>query len=318
MKAYLWRAFCPQTLKFISMIRIFTTIAFALLITSSFAQEAQSNINAEWISNKKVAFIGFDEVFTQQSKADISDKWNLGALLDPRQSRANQNVIIDTNVVVIAPAIFMNDGDSLLGIFAFQGGKKWNSVAKAKNGMMIWPMNDQYLARVIIDNDKFVPHLLVTYLTAVNDLLNWNLSTQDSEVLSNKMQEGEWVGDKRILHVDSMNLIKKAKRTTFESLKIKNLKVVKNDNLKFALRSAKTDAYYLDRRIVMIDKQRVAITYLYKLNNGLSAFYVDVLPERLSGEITEEYLKFLTQPIPPKGGLDPKFQKRDIKGCLRY
>ncbi|MBI1266964.1 MAG: hypothetical protein GC193_05975 [Cryomorphaceae bacterium] len=300
------------------MIRIFSTIAFALILLPSFAQEVQSNINAEWINSKKVAFIGFDDVFTQQSKADIADKWNLGTVLDPRQTRANQNVIIDTNVVIVAPVMFMNDGDSLLGIFAFQGSKKWNSVAKAKNGMMMWPAKVPFLARVIIDKDKFVPHMLVTYLASVNDLLNWNLSTQDSEVLSIKMQEGEWVGDKRMLYVDSLNLTQKTKRTNFKALNIKNLKIVKNDNLKLALRDRKTDAYYLDRKVITVNGKRESITYLYSLNNGLAAFYIDALPERISGEITDEYLKFLTQPIPPKGGLDPKFQKRDINYCLRY
>lgn len=278
----------------------------------------QPKINADWIKDKKVAFIGFDDVFTEKSKEEIANKWNVGTILDPRQKRANQNVIVDTNVVVVAPVIFINDGDSILGITAFQGNKKWKTPTTNKKGVMLWPKEEMFLARVIVDNEKFNAHMLVTYICAVNDLLNWNLSTQDPEILSKKLQEGEWVGTDRIMYVDSMNLIKKQKKTTFNQLKIRNVKVIKYDNLKLELRNPKTDAYYLDRRVIVVEKQRVAITYLYSLNNGLVSFYTDVLPERVSGELTEEYFRFLVQPLPPKGGLDPKFQKRDIPECRRY
>lgn len=300
------------------MNRILSIVVFCHSLYIANAQEVQKNINPDWINQKKIAFIGLDDMLTQQAKANLAQNWNVGQVLDPRQRRADQNVVIDTNVVIIAPAMFMNDGDSLLGIFAFQGEPKWKTIPKTKNGLMMWSSKDKFIGRIIIDKEKFQSHMVQTYIMALNDLLNWNLSSQDPKTLAVKMQEGEWVGANRVLFADTMNLLKKTKKTSLQNIKDKNFKIVKGENLKLALRDPKSSSYYLDRQVIMVDKQRVAITYLYSLNNGLSSYFYDVLPERTAGEITEDYVRFLLQPLPPKGDVDPKHQKRDIPSCARF
>ncbi|MFM1931127.1 MAG: hypothetical protein RL226_430 [Bacteroidota bacterium] len=297
---------------------IITLLFFGTSAVHSHGQEVLSSINSEWIARKKFTLFRMDSLLDDRSKAAIADAWNVGTLLDPRQKRAEQPMLADSNTVIIAPFHFLADNDTLTALVAFQGGKEAAKMKANEPGMWIWPAKSKFIARIIVDEEKLQPYMMRTFILGVQSMMNLQLSTLSDADRQTKLSGEEWVGPAEVLFVDSINLTGKYKRTDFGKLGYNNLKVIRYQNMQGKLRDPKFKGAYLDRHVIKANGKRFAITYLYTIHAGLKGYYVEELPERVSGEINPEYLHFLLQEEAPIPGKDPRDHPRKISYPKRF